>query len=148
MENLKYEYYLYTWGGFYNEEYKNVHNEEKGAKWFNTFEERDQYIDKLKNIEKELNAKHLMMVRCEGYFTRIPVKIHRVSRYKDEYKYTSDEFWPDYGYDAAKYHLEYKWYPGFNDYPFGENFDYSIRNKEFEIVKEWISGCFEYKINE
>lgn len=144
MNKLKYEYYLYTWGGFYNQQYKDIHQEEPKAKWFNTLEKRSEYINKLKKIEEELQAKHLCIITCEGYFTRTPVILHRVSKYKNKIVKTTNELWPDTSYDGAKYILQWKWYPGCNDYPFGEDFDYE-NNKKFEIIQEWIEGCFDLK---
>ena len=65
--------------------------------------------------------------------------MHRVIKYEGKEYYSKYELSPNYPYDAAKYHLENKWYPGFNDYPLGEDFDY----ENVETVQEWITGAFD-----
>ena len=141
ISELKYEYMLYTWGGFYNKEYKKIHKEEPGYKWFNYLKEREDYFSKLQNIEKSLKAEYLVRVVAEGYTTRIPTIVHRVIRYENKEYYTTQEYWPSYDLSAAEYGLEYKFYPGFNDYPLGEDFDYN----KIEIIQEWTTGAFEFK---
>jgi hypothetical protein len=144
MEDLKYEYYLYTWGGFYNEEYLKIHNKPKGSFWFNTKEERDSFIQELKDIENKLNAKHLAMNLSEGYCCRIETIAHRVVEYKNKQYYTTYNLGVNYPLSAAKYMIEYKWYPGFNDYPLGEDFnDYN----NLKIIQEWITGADQEKYN-
>ncbi len=54
---------------------------------------------------------------------------------------TTCTFPPCYPYSTVEYHIENKWYPGFNDYPLGEDFDYE-KNK-VEIIKEWVVGAFD-----
>ena len=65
-KDLKYQYLLYTWGGFYNEQYQVKHKEKAGRHLFETHEERQNYIDKLREIEKILNARHLGITGSEG----------------------------------------------------------------------------------
>ena len=36
--------------------------------------------------------------------------------------------------------MENNWYPGFNDYPLGENFDYN--ENKVTVIQEWITGSF------
>ncbi len=136
---MRYEYLLHTWGGFYNKEYS--HNEESGYHYFDTEKERSEYLKKLKSIEKKLNARHLMTTLSEGYNTRTVTTLHRVIKWEDKEYYSKYEMSPNYPYDSAKYHLENKWYVGFNDYPLGEEFDYE--NNEVEVVQEWITGAFD-----
>ena len=138
---MKYEYLLHTWGGFYNEEHQEKHGELEGYHYFYTEKERDNYITKLRKIEKDLNAKHLAIEKSEGYNTRTITTLHRVSKYKGKEYYTKNNLPPNYSYSAARYTMKNKWYPGFNDYPLGENFDYD--NEDFEIVQEWITGAFD-----
>ena len=136
---MKYEYLLHTWGGFYNKYYQEKHGEVSGYHYFDSKEERDEYLEKLKKIEIELSAFHLVTILCEGYNTREVTTLHRVIKYEGKEYYSKYELSPNYPYDAAKYHLENKWYPGFNDYPLGEDFDY----ENVETVQEWITGAFD-----
>lgn len=144
MEALKYEYYIYTWGGFYNEEYKKIHNYEKGPRWFNSKEERDDYITELKLVEKKLNARHLACHLDEGYCTRQPTILHRVVEYKGERIYSKNEINWCWEYSVAAFHNEYKWYPGFNDYAVCEHFKLTedeIQWNEVKTIQEWITGA-------
>lgn len=135
----KYEYHLFTWGGFYNEEYLKIHLKPQGDFWFDTFEERQKFIDELKAIEEKLNARHLAMKLSEGYCCRERTVIHRVIEWKGKKYYSKLDMGINYPFTAAKYHLEWKWFPGFNDYPLGEEFDYE-RN-QVKIIQEWITGA-------
>lgn len=140
MDNPKYEYYIYTWGGFYNDKYFKVHKHLPGARWFDTKESRDAYLELLKEIETTLNARHLAYQVAEGCHTRNLPVIHRISEYKGKRVYTRYEWsWPE-SLSALKYHAEWKWYPGFNDYPFGEDFD---DYQNVNIVQEWFTGAFD-----
>lgn len=141
MENLKYEYMLSTWGGFYNEEYQALHKYEEGYHYFDSEEEREKYIQKLRCTEEDLDAKHLMISKSEGYNVRVNTVLHRVIKYQDKEYYSKYDIGCAYPYEHAKYHLEYKWYPGFNDYPLGEDFDYE--NNQVETIQEWITGAFD-----
>lgn len=138
---MKYQYLLHTWGGFYNDEYKSSHNESSGYHYFDTKLERTQYLEKLKEIEAQLSAFHLATDISEGYNTRTNTVLHRVIKWESKEYYSSYILPPNYPYGTAKYHLENKWYPGFNDYPLGEEFDYE-KNK-VETVQEWITGAFD-----
>lgn len=143
-QKLKYEYHLLTWGGFYNEEHQKIHKQISGDFWFNSNEDREKYIDELKEIEAKLGAKYLVVLCTEGYNCRVRTKIHRVCEYKGKQYYSEYDMGINYGIDESAYHLEYKWYPGFNDYPLGEQFDYS--NPEFKIISQWVSGAFNIEI--
>lgn len=139
MEQIpKYEYHLYTYGGFYNNEYFKIHNKLSGNFWFDTLEERQEFIDELRTIEKELNAKHLVILLSEGYCCRISTVLHRVIEWQGNRYYSKYNMGINYPFSAAKYHLEYKWTCGFNDYPLGKDFDY-VAN-EVKIIQEWITG--------
>ena len=142
MDNsMKYEYMLHTWGGFYNKEFKRVHKYEPGYFYFDSKKERDEYLSKLKKVEESLNARSLAVDVEEGYHLRDgEIVAHRVCKYNGEARHTTRSFPPGYPYAIAVYHIENKWYPGFNDYPFGEDFDYE-RNK-VTIIQEWITGSF------
>lgn len=135
----KYEYHLRTWGGFYNEQYLNIHQKSEGDFWFDTNEERQQYVNELKTLKKELNANSLMLVFTEGYCCRIETILHRVVEWKGKRYYSFYNMGINYPISVAKYHLEYKWYCGFNDYPLGEDFDY--KTNELKIIQEWITGA-------
>ena len=141
MENLKYEYYVYTWGGFYNKEYSKIHKKESGGFWFDSEKERKVYIEELKSIEKDLSANYLMISLSEGYCCRIPTILHRVIEFENKRYYSKYDLGINYPLDVAQYHLENKWYCGFNDYPLGEDFDYE--NNEVIIVQEWITGAYQ-----
>lgn len=140
---MKYEYRLYTWGGFYNKHNRDVHNEPSGAHYFSTLEERQDYKYKLLSYSQTLldlgnNDSHLVFDESEGYNCRTPVTLHRVIKFKGKEYHSYNELVLSVSFETAKYHLETKWYPGFNDYPLGEDFDYEL----VETVQEWITGSF------
>lgn len=139
----KYEYHLLTWGGFYNEEYVKIHKQKEGDFWFDTAEERYEYLKKLKDIEKELGAEHLVYTSSEGYCCRVRTVLHRVVEYDGKRYYSSYDLGVNYPFETAKYHLQYKWYCGFNDYPLGEDFDYE--KNEPKVIQEWITGAYSTK---
>lgn len=137
LQNNKYEYFLLTWGGFYNEEH--LHGFKEGNYWFDTLEERTEYINKLHKAEiKYLNARMLCISLNEGFNLRVETKLHRVIEFDNKKYYSEYSMGYGYPYDAAMYHMEYKWQPGFNNYPLGEEFDYS----KIIILQEWVSGSF------
>jgi len=138
---MKYEYCLETWGGFYNPEHQLKHAEKEGRHYFESEEERKAYLTKLRGIEKELNAKQLVTNRFEGYNVRVETVLHRVIKYDGREIHTECKLSPNTTYSQALYHLKYKWYPGFNDCPLGEDFDYE--NAQFSIIQEWITGAFD-----
>ena len=137
---LKYEYHLLTWGGFYSEEYSKIHNKPEGDFWFDTPEERQKFLDELREVEKDLNARRLAVQLTEGYCCRIRTVLHRVVEWDGERYYSQYDMGINYPFSAAKYHMEEKWRPGFNDYPLGEDFDYYKNN--VTIIQEWITGAF------
>ncbi len=135
---FKYEYLLNTWGGFYKKEYRKLHGMRPGYHYFNTENERKSYLLTLKEIEKKLNARHLATTLSEGYNCGVITTLHRIINFDNKEHYSKYKMSPNYPYDAAQYYLTWKWYPGFNDYPLGEDFDYD----KVEIVQEWITGAF------
>ncbi len=140
---MKYEYYIHVWGGFFNDEYKRVHCFQPGNYFFDTLKEREDFISTLREIEEKMDARHLGISMSEGYHCRIETKLHRVTKYNGKEYYSEYNLGCSYPIDAAKYHMENKWYPGFNDYPMGEDFDY--HKKKFKVVQEWITGAFSDK---
>lgn len=138
---MKYEYLLYTWGGFYNKEHQKEHKQKSGYHYFDTEQKRNEYLYRLKVIEKRLNARFLVTTMCEGYHTRSKTVLHRVIKWKGKEYHSKYEMIPNTSYMSAKYHLDNKWFPGFNDYPLGEDFDYE-KNK-VEVVQEWTTGAFD-----
>lgn len=142
MENTqpKYEYHLLTWGGFYNEEYFKIHNIQSGDYYFDTAEERQSFIARLYSFERQLSTNGLVIKLTEGYCCRLRTVLHRVIEWDGKQYYTQYDMGVNYPMDAAQYHLEWKWYPGFNDYPLGEDFDYE--NNPVKIIQEWITGAF------
>lgn len=143
-KDLHYLYYLYTWGGFYNDQYKNIHKQNEGLRIFDSLEDRETYLDQLKQIEKDLNTRHLAYSVSEGYSAGEPIILHRVVEYKKKRyysKYQVDVIW-DGEYSTADYHMECKWYPGFNDYTVEEITGEEVNYKNVKIIEEWISGNF------
>jgi len=140
---MKYEYFLQTWGGFYNEEHRVKHGYEEGLYYFDTEEERSAYISMLQSLSSELNARVLCTVEGEGYNVRTHTILHRVIRFEGKDYYSCRDLRPAFSYSSAEYHLENKWYTGFNDYPLGEDFDYE--GADIEVVQEWITGAFDIK---
>ena len=135
----KYEYHLFTWGGFYNEEYQKIHNKSSGNFWFDTSEERQKFIDELKEIEERLNARYLMTSLSEGYCCGIETILHRVVEWKGKRYYSNYNLGVNYPMSAAKYFLEWKWTCGFSDFPLGEDFDYE--NNKPTVIQQWITGA-------
>lgn len=136
---MDYEYCLYTWGGFYNEEYWCKHQQSPGAHYFKTAEDRDRYENSLRSIESEMSAYSLMTVKWEGRDARFPITCHRTIRVNGFEITTHYDVAPIRTLEGAVYILEHKWYPGVNDEPFGEDFDYST----VKIVNEWVTGPFD-----
>ena len=137
---MKYEYLLHTWGGFYNENNKIIHKKEAGYFWFYSKEERSEYINELKSFKEQLDEfAGLMLEVDEGYHLRTMVTLHRVIKYKDVEYYSNRDMYYGCSYKSAIYKLENSWYPGFNDYPLGEDFVYY---DDVETVQEWITGAF------
>jgi hypothetical protein len=139
---MKYQYGVNLWGGFFNDEHYEIHKKESGNFVFDSKEDRETFISDLKAIEKRLNAKVLMTSEYEGYLCHEPIILHRISKFDGVEVHTTRELFRCEPYSSCEYMLEYKWYLGFNDYPFGEEFDYE--NNEVESVS-WIEGRFEYK---
>lgn len=137
MEQPKYEYHVRTWGGFYNEEYQSVHKKESGDFWFDTIEARRAYIDELRQIEQTMNARHLALTTTEGFCCRIRTVCHRVIEFDGKQYYTTSDLGVNCSFSVAEYWMSDKWYPGFNDEPLGEDFDYT----KVKVVAEWITGA-------
>jgi len=135
----KYKYHVLTWGGFYNDEFKNIHKLEEGDFIFDTKEKRDKFINERKDIESKLNVRCLCFYETEGFCCDIRTVLHRVIEYGGKQYYTQYDIGINYPFEAAKYHLQNKWCPGFNDYPLGEDFDYT----KVKIIKEWITGAIQ-----
>ena len=139
MDCPKYQYHVLTWGGFYNVEYIKIHKMEAGDYFFYTKEDRDAFINLRVTIEKKLRTGVLVIQKTEGYCCDTRTVLHRVIEFEGAQYYTKHDMGINYPFSSAKYHLSNKWYPGYNDYPLGEDFDYN----EVTIVKEWITGAFE-----
>ena len=141
----KYQYHVKVWGGFFNEGFKEHHNFEAGDYIFDTKEERHLFISKLKEVENKLNIVPLMYNLTEGFNCDVATVLHRITEFNGEQVYTTLNMGINYPYKAAKKHLQKQWYPGFNDYPFGDNFDYGFN--DVKTVSEWITGAFDVKTN-
>ncbi len=139
----KYQYHVATWGGFYNDNYRKIHGLSEGDFLFDTKKLRDEFIKARRKIESDLKAWSLCFTLTEGFCCNIKTVLHRVISYKGKTFYTYLDLGVNYEFSAAKYHLQWKWYPGFNDYPLGEDFNYS----KVKIIKQWITGAFQDTAN-
>jgi len=83
----------------------------------------------------------LCLSLSEGYCCNIRTILHRVIEYEGKQYYSSNNMGINFPAQSAAFHMTYKWTPGFNDYPLGEDFDYS----KVKIVQEWITGAFNTK---
>jgi hypothetical protein len=145
MKDLKYEYFLKVWGGFFNPTNIEIHGITQQTYYFDTKHERDF---KLKQLEewvhrlKDMGIKDgiLCNVTAEGYNTRRVPVLHRVSEYKGIRYHSKLEWaWPE-GFDTLKYHLEYKWTPGFNDDVVQDNVEEDVDWDKVVVIYEWIEG--------
>jgi hypothetical protein len=146
QELPKYEYYLKVWGGFWNEANLKVHGiPETEHLYFSTKEAREEYLEMLEETRKSLGTWDATIARyvAEGYHVRTIPVCHRISEYKGKRVHTiRDWSFPESNKSVLEYHMEYKWYPGFNDYPFGED-ERIYDGKQVTIIAEWIEGAFE-----
>ena len=142
-KDLKYEYALYTWGGFYNSSYQVHHKYEPGVYTFDTAKERTDFIDKMKSLEKQHNYRHFAHRSFEGFdCTNLPC-LHRIVEYKGKYYYSNHHWsWLE-GISTLEYHMENKWYPGFNDEVVEETLvSEEIDYNKVKVIQEWITGSF------
>lgn len=133
----KYQYHVQLWGGFYNPEHK--HGKTPGDYFFDTVEERTAYIKELDDLAVKLNAHHLARNLTEGYCCGIRTVLHRVVEWEGKEYYTNYDLGVNYSFEAAHYFMDWKWTPGCNDYPLGEEHDYD--NFPPRIIQEWITGA-------
>ena len=96
----KYEYLLTLWGGFFNKEHP--HDFKAGNYWFDSIQERGDFISKLKKLERENNWRCLASDKHEGYKTRYKTIVTMVFVFNGEFKYRYD-FGFCYPESAAKY---------------------------------------------
>ena len=134
----KYQYHVLTWGGFYNHEYKNIHGLDKGDFFFDTKEERDEFIRGRFYIAEDLNAGVLCFSQSEGFCCDTRTVLHRITEIEGKQYYSTRDMGINYPYSAAHFFMENKWQPGFNDYPIGEDYDYT----DAKIIQQWITGAF------
>lgn len=139
----RYQFHVKTWGGFFNEGHQNVHGHLPGDYFFDTEEERSAYYEELKIMEAQLDARHLATTFTEGYCLQRTV-CHRVTEWLGQTYYTTCDLGYGYEYSAACYWMNNKWYPGCNDYPLGEGFDYDAN--KVRVVSEWITGSFKIEL--
>lgn len=102
----KYEYLLHTWGGFYNDEHKVIHQKEAGYFFFDTNEEREKYIKELQDISEIMDAQVLMIDRKEGIGVRYKTVAHLILKYKGEKFELEYDFGYAYPSDAALFMFE------------------------------------------
>ena len=136
---MNYQYGVKVWGGFFNDEHRANHGKEEGEYTFDSETARDLFVGELKLIERNIGRLCLVIHKYEGYLCNEKITLHRISKHKDVEVCTTETMFPCTKYDDAVYHLENKWYLGFNDYPFGESFDYE--NEKVEVC-EWVEGRF------
>jgi len=135
----KYLYHVFTWGGFYNREYVEMHHLTEGDFFFETPEKRAACIAGRKLIAASLYLENYICFSCtEGYHCKEHTILHRVVSYKDKQYYSEHDLGVGCSYASALHFLQNEWYPGFNDYPLGEPFDYD----KVHIDEEWITGAF------
>jgi len=149
---MKYEYVLHTWGGFYNKEHKAIHKKESGYHYFDTKEERESFKEELEILSELLIATTLMTEESEGFNSRVHTVLHRICEYKGQKLHDEYDLGPNYEYRYARYHMIWKWYPGFNHYPFREQIEADYPELEydsyfdvpgFKQLSQWITGAFE-----
>lgn len=147
MNKEKYEYAVHLWGGFFNytNPYKDKHDLESKSYYFDTREEREKF---LKEVEKHKKAaKSAYNLSCiathlsEGIGVRNHTCLHRLVEYKGKQYHSKRQFDWIISARTAEYFMEYKWYPGFNDYVIenslvNEEVDY----KKVKILREWTTG--------
>lgn len=144
MIKPKYEYFLHTWGGFFNKGNKGVHGYKGGTQYFDDQHTRDLILQNMQKACKELDTRDAIL--CfkvdEGYHVRkIPV-CHRVVEYKGERFYSTRKWhWPE-SIDVLQYSMEYKWYPGFNDEVVEEETGEEVDYSQVTVIQEWITGAF------
>lgn len=150
MNDLKYEYGVHTWGGFYNDHNRAIHHFEEGTQYFPTKELRHTYLNSLENARRALTysdatlAKHLF----EGFNIRDLPVIHRVVEYRGKQYYSKYEYsWPETA-SVLLYYMENKWYPGLNDDTVEETVGHSVDYKEVKIIQEWLSGSIMLEVND
>jgi hypothetical protein len=143
MSTPKYQFHVLTWGGFYNDEYKEHHGLADGDFVFDTMRERTEFIDERKKIEKYLNTQGLCFSFSEGFCCNVRTVLHRVIEFQGIQYYSHNDLGVNYSFSSAARFMENNWYPGFNDYPipFGDDFDYETA--DIKIVKKWITGAFQ-----
>lgn len=135
----KYQYHVLTWGGFYNDEHKVFHGLNDGDFVFDTEKQREDFIKQRKKISRKLNAHRVVFSPSEGFTCDVRTVLHRVVTINGEQHYSAYDMGVNYPFNAAMYHMENKWYPGFNDYPLGEDFDYD--SADIKVLQEWITGA-------
>lgn len=137
----KYRYHVKTWGGFYNDEYRAIHGLEEGDFLFDTEEGRDKFISHLKEIEDRLDARSLVTHTTEGYHCDVHTTCHRICEWEGVEYYTTYNLGVNYDKASADFWMDNKWYPGFNDYPLGRDFEH-YDSKGFKVKAEWVTGAF------
>lgn len=150
MTTPKYEYALYTWGGFYNDHNVAIHGfkPEKSQIYFDTKENRTEYLNLLENAKKLVTNlgstdAYLATDLSEGYTVRDTPVMHRIVKYKNKEYYSSNKWsWHEDDISVLQYHMTYKWYPGFNDDIIEQSLNEEIDYNKVEIVQEWITGSF------
>ena len=135
----KYQYHVCTWGGFYNSEHKAIHGLEDGDFVFDTEQQREAFIERRKKTSKELNARSIVFSSSAGFTCDVRTVLHRVVTINGELHYSTCDMGVNYQFNVAMYHMENKWYTGFNDYPLGEDFDYD--SADIKVLQEWITGA-------
>ena len=136
--DVRYRYYLKTWGGYWNQPNDKGHKE--GDHWFDSEEERTDYMVQLQADVRAENRRDAIaaMVTAEGYNTKDRTVCHRVVEFEGREVYSKLDMGYAYPHDTAEYHMEYKWTPGFNDDAAIED-DSEEELKKVKIIQEWIT---------
>lgn len=137
------DYFLYTWGGFYNKHNQELHHQQEGLHVFDNEVGRETYLETLQKFRDTIKTSDCILIykKFEGYNVQLPC-IHRISEYKGK-KYYSKYCWNWLeSLNVLKYVAKYKWYPGHNDEIIEEQLGEKVDYSKVKIIDEWFTGTF------
>ncbi len=116
---VKYEWVLQTWGGFYNKHYQEQHKEVPGYQWFETEAQLIKEVDRLRRLERDYREQDrvtgttstccLVTDVNEGYDTRLMTTLNVIVQYRGKTWHITRDMGYGYPTSAAEYHMEWKW---------------------------------------
>lgn len=137
-DESKYKYWLSTWGGFYNKNNKDIHHFEEGKYSFNTKEEREAYIAKLKAFDKsKLDRFAILMIETgEGYTLENLPALHIILKHKrtQKIRHIVHSLYINHDCLTLLYYIEYKC-------PLENILGDEI--EEYNIIKSYITGIID-----